>query len=62
GLLSRRAFLRDDGPPLSWRSTVTRLIARPLTDDGTSTAALGSLDLADPTDWSLTFAEQDTSY
>jgi len=57
-LLARYGFVPDDAPVIARYCTGVRLAARPLAD-GEDTTAPGRAALADPSDWALTFAEQD---
>jgi len=54
-------FLRGDRPPVSWVTSPTTMVARPLDPDGEEWT-VGGRTLTESDDWELTYSEQDTAY
>jgi len=60
--VSRRlGFLRGDLPPLTWRTTPSTMVVRPLDPEGEAWT-VGGKRLTDRDDWAITYSEQDTAY
>jgi len=54
-------FLRSDLPPLSWATSESTMVVRPLDPDGESWT-VGGRTLTDWDAWEISFSEQDTAY
>ncbi len=54
-------FLRGDLPPLSWVTSASTMVVRPLDPDGEAWT-VGGRTLTDWDDWQISFSEQDTAY
>lgn len=60
-LLKRFGFHSDASPPLSRVANPTTQVTYPIADDGGHPWTVAGLAVADPANWTVTFAEQDTS-
>lgn len=58
-LLRSAGFHRDTNPPLSWLANETRLLVHNLSDEQRPDWRVEGTNLLDPSNWSLSFCEQD---
>lgn len=57
---SAHGFFPDDAPPLSWVTTPTSMVVRPLVPEAEDAWWLGDRCLTDSSDWHLSFSDEDT--